>query len=106
MAYTTSPIYAIEPIISGLRTAREAKGFSQRALAEMTGIGQANISRIESSAQDLRLSSLVGLARALDLEFMLVPRTLVPGVTAFIRWDGAGSELARPAYQLDHDDGA
>jgi transcriptional regulator with XRE-family HTH domain len=94
---------ATQTITDGLRAAREAKGLSQRALADLTGVGQANISRIESGGQDLRLSKLTEIARALELELVLVPRGRLAAVASFLRTGEAGA-TARPAYRLDEDD--
>ncbi|AMO67048.1 hypothetical protein DOK_12822 [gamma proteobacterium BDW918] len=68
-----------------LRRAREAKGLSQRALAGLSGVPQSHISKIESGGVDLRLSSLVEIARALDLELALVPRKGLSAVSSIIR---------------------
>lgn len=68
-----------------LRDAREMKGISQRELSALSGVRQSQISRIEQGAVDLRLSSLVELARALDLELTLVPRRAVPAVQSIVR---------------------
>ena len=117
---------AIEPMIRQLRKARGARKLSQRALGAKAGLPQGHISRIEAGEVDLKLSSLVGLARALDLEPMLVPRRQIKTVDAIIRSPGrVGDHLAAgtsahltdlahafrqradhpgPAYRL-HDDG-
>jgi transcriptional regulator with XRE-family HTH domain len=65
--------------------AREAKGLSQRALAERVGIPQGHISRIENANVDLQASSLIQIARALDLELMLIPRNALPAIEALRR---------------------
>lgn len=75
---------------SALKAARESKGLSQRALSAKSGVPQAHISKIEKGAVDLRVSSLVVLARILDLELMLVPRKAVSAVRSIVR----GSEPA------------
>ena len=72
--------YSLEHIVGALKVAREEKGLSQRELSARAGVPQAHISKIENAAVDLKLSSLVELARVLDLELMLVPRRLVPAV--------------------------
>ncbi len=77
--------YIIEEIASNLKAARESLGLSQRALSEKSGVPQGHISKIENGAVDLRLSSLVALARALDLELALVPRKVVPAVKSIVR---------------------
>ena len=95
--------YATEHIASALKDARRAKGLSQRALGKKAAVPQSHISKIENGAVDLRVSSLVELARALHLELMLVPRQSVPAVQSIMRRDGERSS-ARPAYRLDEDD--
>ena len=79
---------AIEPMIRQLRKARGARKLSQRALGAKAGLPQGHISRIEAGEVDLKLSSLVGLARALDLEPMLVPRRQIKAVDAIVRSSG------------------
>ncbi len=111
--------YAVEHIVGTLKAARGSKKLSQRALGGKVGVPQSHISKIESGAVDLRLSSLIELARVLDLELVLTPRKLVPAVQSLIRTTAArdaekhrpGAEgtapapvqppSARPAYSLD-----
>ncbi len=95
MAYTASHICA------ALKAAREAKPLSQRALSVRSGVPQAQISKFENGAVDLRLSSLVSLARALGLEIELIPRKALPAVRAVVR---GGDAAARPAYSLEDGD--
>lgn len=68
-----------------LREARQRKGWSQRELSARTRMTQAHISRIENGEVDLQLSSLVELARTLDLEVQLIPRTVLTAVEATVR---------------------
>ena len=77
--------YETEEITDRLREAREAKQLSQRELSRLAGVPQAQISRIESNSVDLRLSSLVAIASALDLEIALVPRKAVPAIKSITR---------------------
>ncbi len=77
--------YATQDIIDALKSARAAKGLSQRALSKRTGVPQSHISKIESGRTDIRLSSLTELARALDLDLKLVPRKAVPAVDNVVR---------------------
>lgn len=94
-------------IVAALKAARQRKGLSQRALSAQAGVPQSHISRIERGAVDLQLSSLIELARVLDLEVMAVPRKLVPAVQAFVRaeasFSGFSSGVQR-AYTLDEED--
>lgn len=76
---------ATEHIARTLLDARKRKGMSQRALADLAGVPQSHISKIESGAVDLRLSSLIELSRALGLELELVPRAAVPAVQSIVR---------------------
>lgn len=76
--------YATDEILQTLRGARELSGMSQRDLSARIGVPQSHISKIESRATDLRLSSLVELARALDYELVLVPRKALPAVKAIV----------------------
>ncbi|MCC2097564.1 MAG: hypothetical protein KDJ29_11775, partial [Hyphomicrobiales bacterium] len=46
---------------------------------------QSHISKIENGNADIRLSSLIELARALDLDVKLVPRKAVPAVESVVR---------------------
>lgn len=85
MAYTT------EYIAQTLKDARQGKGLSQRALSKLVGVPQSHISKIENGTVDLRLSSLVEIARALDLELTLVPRKSVTAVQSIVR----SGQLAR-----------
>src|SRR6185503_15463119 len=78
-------MYTVEEITATLKQAREAKGLSQRALSAKSGLTQKHISKIENADVDLRLSNLLELARALDLEVMLVPRKAVAAAQGLVR---------------------
>ena len=90
MQKNTSKNYAAETIAAALKAAREAKGLTQRALSKLAGVPQAHISKIESNAVDLRLSSLLALAHAVDLEVSLIPRKAVPAVRSLARTASTG----------------
>ena len=95
--------YELEDVARALKEARDRKGLSQRALSRLSGVPQGQISKIENGAVDLRTSSLISLARALDLELSLVPRKSLSAVNAIIRSIG-GREEVKPAYSLDGED--
>ena len=95
--------YVTDDIAKALKKARENKGLSQRALSTKAGVPQSHISKIESGAVDLRLSSLIELARALDLELALVPRQTLPAIQSIVRNRAGGVADVRPAYSLDED---
>ena len=107
--------YLNDQTLKSLREARQRKGFSQRELSAKSGLPQSHISKIESGAVDLRVSSLVALARVLDLELELVPKKTVPAVKSIVRSSNLRHSLAHgspaeevkaalPAYSLDGDD--
>lgn len=77
--------YSTEQLTQDLKTAREGKGLSQRTLSKLAGLPQSHISRIENGGVDLRLSSLVEIARALDLEVTLVPRKNLSAVRSIVQ---------------------
>ena len=93
--------YETERIAAQLKQARENKGVSQRELARLSGVPQSHISKIEANAVDLRVSSLVTLAHALDLEITLIPRQAIPAVRSIVRGLTVPTEASRPAYSLD-----
>jgi transcriptional regulator with XRE-family HTH domain len=64
----------IRPFADALRSARERRGLTQKDLGRLAGVPQSHISKIESGAVDLRLSSLLALAQVLDLELGLTDR--------------------------------
>jgi transcriptional regulator with XRE-family HTH domain len=94
--------YITEEIASNLKAARESRGLSQRALSKKSGVPQGHISKIENGAVDLRLSSLVALARALDLELTLVPRKAVPAVKSIVRSGKRGIVKADSNTRMAH----
>ena len=114
--------YSVEHIAKAIKAARKKKRMSQRALSAKTGVPQSHISRIENGAVDLKTSSLIEFARALDMELMLVPRMLVPTVqglqrgafTKSVDAPDSVSEIVHglndqgsipiPAYRLDKDE--
>ena len=66
-----------------LRRGREAKGLTQAEFGGRLGQPQSSVSRVERGG-DLRVSTLLEMARILDVEPMLIPKHLVPAVHALI----------------------
>lgn len=88
--------HSIQYIADQLKAGRELKGLSQRELGELSGVTQSQISRIERGTLDPQLTTLVELARALDLELMLVPRSAMSAVSAIVRSStGAGRDASQ-----------
>ncbi len=80
-----TPSYSVEQLVETLKDARIARGLSQRELAEQANLGQSRLALIEGGGVDLRTSTLVQLARALDLELVLAPRRVLPAVQSLTR---------------------
>ena len=102
----------LQPLLARIKAAREQKGLSQRALGERVGLPQSHISKIENGSVDLQASSLLEIARALDLELTLVPRVALPAVRAIqqevqrtsIMHGVPAPAQQRPAYRLDDEE--
>jgi predicted transcriptional regulator len=92
---------ALEGLGLDLKAAREGLAQSQRQLAARTGFQQPQIARAEKGA-DVRLSTLIEMARALGLEVKLVPQAVVSTVQAMSRSET--SEPNKPLYSLDTDE--
>lgn len=84
-----------------IRLAREGRGLRQQDLAARIGLRQRQISDLERAAMDPRLSTIQNVARALDLEVMLVPRHLIATVEGLQR-GGHGSTT--PMYALEDEE--
>tara|TARA_R110001592_G_scaffold3525_24_gene20083 strand:- start:10146 stop:10439 length:294 start_codon:yes stop_codon:yes gene_type:complete len=85
-----------------LQEARKAKGLTQGELGAKIGLPQSHISQIEAGKIDIRLSSLLEIARLLDLEPMLIPRPMIPAVRAIT--SDRSDAGKRPAWQANTDD--
>jgi transcriptional regulator with XRE-family HTH domain len=91
----------IEEFAASLREARIAKALTQKALGQRVGLPQSHISKIEKGAVDLKLSSLVEIARALELEIKLVPRKALPAVEGAVRAHGTTVDTSRALSLLN-----
>ncbi|PXW68081.1 helix-turn-helix protein [Blastomonas natatoria] len=91
----------IEEIAASIREARIAKALTQKELGLRVGLPQSHISKIEKGTVDLKLSSLVEIARALELEIMLVPRKALPAVEGAVRAHGTSVETSRALSLLN-----
>ena len=96
--------YKFEHITDRIKDARKKKGLSQRELSERSGVPQSHISRIENGAVDLRLSSLIELARTLDMELLMIPRKAVPAVQSVVDGRFRSEGESGTAWALDQDE--
>lgn len=83
---------ALSALAEVVRQTRQAKGWSQRDLSARTHMPQAQISRIENADVDPQVSTLIELARALELELQLIPRSALTAVGATVRSSAARSD--------------
>lgn len=100
-------ISSIKPLTDALRAARQKKKLSQRAFGSKIGVPQGRLSKIENGNIDLQVSSLLEIARALDMDVMLVPRSLVPAINNIIKHAESPleeRETGRALYSLDDED--
>ena len=81
-----------------LRESRLNRHLTQEQLARKLGVHQRQISDLERSTIDPRLSTIQNVARALDLELMLIPRQLISTIEGLQR---AAGSIKRPMYALD-----
>jgi transcriptional regulator with XRE-family HTH domain len=99
--------YITESTINALKKHRRHLKMSQREVSALSMIPQGQISKIENNEVDLRLSSLLSLAFALELDLMLVPRKIVPAVETVIDSldeDPRHPKKLKPMYRLDNQD--
>jgi transcriptional regulator with XRE-family HTH domain len=81
-----------------LRNSRLSRNLTQEELARKLGIRQRQISDLERSTMDPRLSTIQNVGRALDLELMLIPRQLISTIEGLQR--AADGSIKRPMYAL------
>jgi transcriptional regulator with XRE-family HTH domain len=87
---------------NSIKEARAKRGWGQRELAAAIGLQQPHISALESGEIVPRFDTLLDIIRVLDLDLLLVPRSLVPAVQSLIRTQNEPSE--KPLYAADDDD--
>ncbi len=93
-------IHSIAHLVAELKAARQRKNLSQRELSRKTKVPQGHLSKIERGETDLQTSSLVEIARALDLELMLVPRHLIPVINSLL----SNKTTTIPLYSLEKEE--
>ncbi len=86
-----------------LKQERVKRGWGQRALGSKVGLPQPHISAIESGEIVPRFDTLLEIVRILDLDLLLVPRTLVPAVQSLIRAQKDPESIERPLYAADEE---
>ena len=87
------------PIFEAFKARRLALRLSQEAVADRVGVSQAYLSKIEKGRIEPRLHTIEDLARALNLELMLVPFELSATVKSIL----GGSEQPKPLFSAEPD---
>lgn len=90
-------------ISSKLRKARKDKKISQIELANLVNMPQSHISNIEKGKVNISVESLFEIARALELEPMLIPKRYVNAIKGFVLSKN-NSVAQEPAFNLDEDE--
>ena len=80
----TSELEDLEQIGQLLKAIRKDLGYSQQRVAEIAGISRLRYHDIEAGRSAPRITTLMSIARALNLELMFVPRVWVPAVNALL----------------------
>lgn len=91
----------IDEMAASIRAARQAKALTQKELGQRVGLPQSHISKIEKAAVDLQFSSLVEIARALELEVKLIPRKSLSAVAGAVRAHDTAVATSRALYLLN-----
>src|SRR5215472_4085455 len=86
-----------------IKQARAKLGWGQRQLGAAVGLPQPHISAIESGEIVPRFDTLLDLVRVLDLDLLLVPRSLVPVVHSLIRAQREPESAEKPLYAAEEE---
>ncbi|ACP22366.1 putative hth-type transcriptional regulator (plasmid) [Sinorhizobium fredii NGR234] len=68
-----------------LKKARLASAMTQEQVSDLAGISRPRYRDIETGIAAARATTLMNIARALGLEMMLIPQSMVPAVEALLR---------------------
>ena len=68
-----------------LKQTRLAASLTQEQIAEMAGISRPRYRYTETGTAAARATTLINIARALGLEMMLIPQSMVPAVKSLLR---------------------
>jgi HTH-type transcriptional regulator/antitoxin HipB len=87
-----------------IKEARAKRGWGQRELGAAVGLPQPHISLIESADIVPRFDTLLDIVRVLDLDLLLVPRSLVPAVHSLISAQKEPESVEKPLYAADEEE--
>jgi transcriptional regulator with XRE-family HTH domain len=86
----------MKTITKQLQQSRITSGLSQKEFGRKLNLPQSHVSAIETGKVDPRLTSITEMARALELELILVPFSLVPAVKSLLAGDSH-----KPLWSID-----
>jgi HTH-type transcriptional regulator / antitoxin HipB len=89
-----------------IKKARINRGWGQRELGSQIGLPQPHISAIESGGIVPRFDTLLEIVRVLDLDLLLIPRSLVPAVQSLIRAQKNPDSVEQSLYATDDEESA
>ncbi len=95
-----------EDLRQQIKEARVKRGWGQRELGAEIGLPQPHISAIESGEIVPRFDTLLDIVRVLDMDLLLVPRSLVPAVQSLIRAQKEPESVERPLYAAEDEEPA
>lgn len=81
--------------------ARKRRHLTQKELGARVGLSQKHVSEIENGKISPRYDTVLELFRVLDLDLVVVPRSLVPVVRSIIA-DRHDDDDDRPLYGADY----
>ena len=87
-----------------IKEARTKRGWGQRELGAEIGLPQPHISAIESGEIAPRFDTVLDIVRVLDLDLLLVPRSLVPAVRSLIRVQKEPESVEKSLYAADDEE--
>lgn len=87
-----------------IKEARTRRRWGQRELGAAVSLPQPHISAIESGDIVPRFDTLLDIVRVLDLDLLLVRRSLVPAVQSLIRAQKEPEAAEKPLYAAAEED--
>ncbi len=91
MPQSLTPIRDAHGFGAAIRAARNARGWTQAELGRRAGLVTHHVSKIETGDTDPKLSTVLALLAALELDALLAPRAL----------DDPAAELARQPRRIE-----
>lgn len=84
-------------LLEELKNIRKTYGYTQLQLANMLGVPQSYIAKLENKKLDPRLGTAIEVARTLGYELMLVPKPLISLIDAH----KSDQDLSAPRWKPD-----